>query len=200
MKNDVAASGTKESILEPLEPSLWLFRAGDKGEGAQTALEKNCVGIGYGGLPGLHQMKDFETFKEQYKKTHPDDSNYRVGQLFRQIWKFMYEIKIGDFVILPLVQESKLIAVGKIGGEYQYGDLHSEIQQYKPVHWLKKDVNIHEFEPEIQQSFDDRGTVRRIGGLDTVNKLKDMLKRLGVNEVDLESINHVNNKPNSNSI
>ena len=93
-----------------------------------------------------------------------------------------------------MVQESKLIAVGKIGGEYQYGDLHSEIQQYKPVHWLKKDVNIHEFEPEIQQSFDDCGTVRRIGGLDTVNKLKDMLKRLGVNEVDLESFNNVNNK------
>ena len=60
---------------------------------------------------------------------------------------------------------------------------------------VKKDVNIDEFDPEIQQSFDDRGTVHYIGGLDVVNKLKDMLKRLGVNEVDLESIDHVNNKP-----
>jgi hypothetical protein len=74
MKNDVAASGTKESILEPLEPSLWLIRAGDKGQGAQTALENNCVGIGYGGLPGLHLIKEYEKLKEHYKKTHPEDN------------------------------------------------------------------------------------------------------------------------------
>lgn len=95
-ENDVAASGTKESILEPLEPSLWLIRAGDKGQGAQTALENNCVGIGYGGLPGLHLIKEYEKFKEHYKKTHPEDNKYQVGQIIRQIWNFMYEVKVGD--------------------------------------------------------------------------------------------------------
>jgi MoxR-like ATPase len=191
---DSVISLDKESMEKTGEPSLWLIRAGDKGQGAQTALDKNCVDIGYGGLPGLHLIKDFKIFKEHFKKIHPDDSKNRVDHVVPQIWNFMYETKKGDFVVMPLAQGSKLIAVGKIDGEYQYGDLHSEIQQYKPVHWLKKDVNVHEFEPEIQQSFDDRGTIRRIGRLDTVNKIKEMLKRLGVNDVDLESINNVNNK------
>ena len=150
----------KESTQKTRQPSLWLVRAGDRGEGAQTALEKNCVGIGYGGLPELHLIKDFETFKEQYKKTHPDDNKYRVGQVISQIWKFMYEIKIGDFVILPLSPKLQTHSSWKNCSEYQYGDLHSEIQQFRSVHWLKKDVNINEFDPEIQQSFDAHGTVR----------------------------------------
>ena len=72
---DSVLSLDKESMQKTGEPSLWLIRAGDKGQGAQTALENNCVGIGYGGLPGLHLIKDFEKFKEHYKKTHPEDSN-----------------------------------------------------------------------------------------------------------------------------
>jgi len=95
----------------------------------------------------------------------------------------MYEVKVGDFVLLPLGQKSNALAVGKIVSEYQYKHLHSEIEQYRPVHWLKKDVNKDEFEPEIQESFDDRGTVHYIGDLDVVNKLKDMLKKLGVTKL-----------------
>jgi predicted Mrr-cat superfamily restriction endonuclease len=132
-------------------------------------------------LPGLHLIKEYEKLKEHYKKTHPEDNKYQVGQIIRQIWNFMYEVKVGDLVLLPLGQKSNALAVGKIVGEYQYKHLHSEIEQYRPVHWLKKDVNKDEFEPEIQESFDDRGTVHYIGDLDVVNKLKDMLKKLGVN-------------------
>jgi hypothetical protein len=47
----------------------------------------------------------------------------------------------------------------------------------------------------LKNLFDDRGTVHYIGDLDVVNKLKDMLKKLGVNEIDLENIDYINNKP-----
>ena len=192
---DYDLSIDKESMQKTGERNLWLIRAGDKGQGASIALENNCVGIGHGGLPGLHLIKDFEKFKEHYKKTHPEDNKYQVAKVVPQIWNFMYKINIGDFVLLPLAQKSNALAVGKIIGEYQYEHLHSEIEQYRRVHWLKKNINKDEFDSEIQRSFDDRGTVHYIGGLDVVNNLKDMLKRLGVNEVDLESIDYVNNKP-----
>ena len=77
------------------ETNLWLIRAGDTGQGEKTALEKNCIGIGYDGLHGLDLIKDFERFKEHYKKTHPNDNNNRVGRVVPQIWDFMYEVKIG---------------------------------------------------------------------------------------------------------
>ena len=161
---DYDLSIDKESMQKTGERNVWLIRAGDKGQGASIALENNCVGIGYGGLPGLHLIKDFEKFKEHYKKTHPEDNKYQVAKVVPQIWNFMYKINIGDFVLLPLAQKSNALAVGKIIGEYQYEHLHSEIEQYRRVHWLKKNINKDEFDSEIQRSFDDRGTVHYIGG------------------------------------
>jgi restriction system protein len=177
------------------DQNIWIVRAGDTGQGEQSALENNCVSIGYNGLPGLHLIKDFEKFKEHYIKTHPNESIDRVGKVIPQMWNFIFEIKIGDFIILPLkTHNSKLIAVGKILGEYQYENLNSEIQQFRPVTWLKKDVNINDFDKDIVKLFDEHGTVYRIGGLTEVNQLKDMLKRLGVKEIDLEMMSNIATK------
>lgn len=187
-------NGNEKPIDPTTEPNLWLVRAGERGQGVQTSLNNNCIRIGYDGLPGLHQIKIFNNFKEHFKKTHPGDSERRVGQVVPQIWDFMHNVKNGDFVILPLPQKLKLMAVGKVIGDYQFGDLHSEITQCRPVQWLKKDISVNEFDPEIQQWFDNRGTVHHIGGAKVVNKLKDMLKRLGVNEKELEKITSIDNK------
>jgi predicted Mrr-cat superfamily restriction endonuclease len=176
------------------DPNVWIVRAGDTGQGEQSALENNCISIGYNGLPELHHIKDFEKFKEHYMKTHPNENIGRVGKVVSQIWDFIFEIKIGDFIILPLkLHKSKLIAVGKVLGEYQYENLNS-IQQFRPVKWLKKDVNINDFDNNFVKLFDKHGTVYRIGGLTDVNKLKDMLKRLGVKEIDLETMSNMSNK------
>jgi predicted Mrr-cat superfamily restriction endonuclease len=43
-------------------------------------------------------------------------------------------------LLLPLNKNLNVMAVGKIVGEYEYEHLHSEIEQYRPVHWLKKEV------------------------------------------------------------
>jgi predicted Mrr-cat superfamily restriction endonuclease len=174
---------------------MWIVRAGDTGQGEQSALENNCISIGYDGLPGLHHIKDFEKFKEHYRKTHPNESIGRVGKVVPQIWNFIFEIKIGDFIVLPLkTHKARLIAVGKILGEYQYENLNSGIQQFRPIRWLKKDVNINEFDNDLVKLFDEHGTVYRIGGLTEVNKLKDMLKRLGVKEIDSEEMNNMSTK------
>ena len=48
------------------DQNLWLVRAGDDGQGEQIALERNIVGIGYDGLPGLESIKDIKKFREHY--------------------------------------------------------------------------------------------------------------------------------------
>jgi len=185
----------KINMEKSKEPALWIVRAGDTGQGEQSALENNCVSIGYDGLPGLHFIKDVKKFKEHYMKTHPNESSGRVGKVVPQIWNFIFEIKIGDFIILPLkTHKSKLISVGKVVGEYQYENMNSEIRQFRPVKWLKKDVNINEFDKDIVKLFDEHGTVYRIGGLTEINQLKEMLKRLGVKEIDLEEMNNISTK------
>jgi 5-methylcytosine-specific restriction protein B len=177
------------------EPSVWIVRAGDTGQGEQSALDNNYISIDYDGLPELHHIKDFEKFKEHYLKTHPNESIGRVGKVVPQIWNFIYEIKINDFIILPLKShKSKLIAVGKILGDYQYEDVNLEFKQFRPVKWLKKGVDITDFDKDIVELFDGHGTVYRIGELTDIDKLKDMLKRLGVKEIDLETVSDISNK------
>jgi len=171
-------------------PNLWLLRAGDRGQGEEIALTRGLVGIGYDGLPGLHSIKDIKAFREHYINTHSKDSIGRVNAVVPQIWKFMNEIKINDYVVLPLkTQNSKIIAVGKIVGDYQYEDLNPEIKQFRPVKWLNKDVPRDAFDPEINESFGNNGTVFHIGGIDTVNKLKEMLSRLGIKDLGETQLN-----------
>lgn len=163
------------------ETSLWLVRAGNVGQGEEVALEKELVGIGYDGLPGLDSINEFKAFKEHYKKTHPNATPGNVGKVAPQIWSFMYDIRKRDLVILPLkTQNSKLIAVGQIIGDYKYGELNSEIKQFRPVKWFKKDVPRNEFDPDIEKSFDAQGTVRYVGNSGAVNKVISMLERLGI--------------------
>jgi restriction system protein len=85
------------------EPSVWIVRAGDTGQGEQSALDNNYISRGYDGLPELHHIKDFEKFKEHYLKTQPNESIGRVGKVVPQIWNFIYEIQKNDFIILPQV-------------------------------------------------------------------------------------------------
>ena len=163
------------------ETLLWLVRAGDKGQGEQIALEKNLVGIGYGGLSGLDQIRDFKIFKEHFIRTHPNDSPWRVGQVVPQIWNFMTNIKAGDLVVLPLkTKHSREIAVGQIIGGYKNQDLNPEIQQFRPVKWFKKDIPRNDFDPEFTKNLDVQGTVFQMGESSAVNKIKVMLDRLGI--------------------
>ena len=92
----------KTTVNNLSEPGLWLVRAGNVGQGEQVALENNLVGIGYDGLPGLDSISEFKAFKEHYIKTHPNAKPGNVGQVVPQIWNFMYDIRKGDLVILPL--------------------------------------------------------------------------------------------------
>ena len=169
--------------------SVWLVRARNVGQGETIALEKTLVGIGYDDLPELDSIKDFEAFKERYRQTHPNANPGGVGQVARQIWNFMYEIRNGDFVLLPLkTKNSKIVAVGQITGDYKYEELNSEIKQFRPVKWYKKDVQRNEFDPEIEKSLNAYSTVHYLGNSIAVNKVKSMLERLGIDTSTMDDI------------
>ena len=146
---NVSHKETKES-RHPDEVSVWLVRAGKKGEGEQIALEKNLVGIGYG---GFEFDSDIKTLKQRFISLHPNDKIGSVNRIVRQIWNFLYNIKRGDFVVLPLLAKNKgLVAVGRIKGDYQANELHSELTVWRPVKWFKKDVPKSEFDLDITRS------------------------------------------------
>src|SRR5689334_8188369 len=78
------------------------------------------------------------------------------------------------------------VAVGRIEGGYQDNELHSELTVIRPVKWLKKDVPKSEFDADLVKSIGYRGTVYHVGGSIMVDKLKRMLKKMGVSEIGTE--------------
>ena len=165
--------------------SVWLVRAGRKGEGEQIALERNIVGIGYGGFD--RSIEDMKSFKQHYITLHPDYKVGNVNRIVPQIWDFLHAVKIGDFVLLPLLaQNSQLVAVGRIEGDYQDTKLHPELNVTRPVDWLKRDVPKSTFDDDFAKSLGFRGTVHRLGGSAMIQKLKESLKKIGVTEVMFE--------------
>ena len=173
--------------------SVWLVRAGSKGAGEQQALEKNIVSVGYGGFEGFDSTKDIKAFKQNFINLHPKDKIESVNRIVPQIWDFLFNMKKGDFVVLPLLREnSRLVAVGKIEGDYQDNDLSPELFRsekgaFRPIKWLKKDVPRSEFDDDIAKSLGYRGTVYYLGGPVMVDKIRKILKNLGVSEIDLQS-------------
>jgi MoxR-like ATPase len=184
----ITPKGINETTRRLNEELVWLVRAGSKGQGENIALEKKVVGIGYGGLKGIDTTKDFKTFKQSFIALHPNDKRGSMGKVVPQIWDFIHNIKRGDFVVMPLMaKNSKLVAVGRIEGDYQDNELHPELTVSRPVKWFKNDVPKSQFDPDIAKYLGYRGTVCHLSGTNSVNRIKSMLKRLGVDEIDLES-------------
>ena len=171
---------------QPLdEESVWLVRAGRKGTGEQIALENNIVGIGYEGFD--RSIKDIKTFKQHYKTLHPNQKPGSVNRSVRQIWDFLHKMKIGDFVMLPLLaRNSEFVAVGTIDGECQDTKLHPELTVTRPVKWLEKNVPKSTFDDDLVKSLGYRGTIYQLGGSAMIRGLRESLKNVDVTDAILE--------------
>ena len=179
----VEPKGKQKEPRSTEEESVWLVRAGTKGQGEKVALEKNFIGIGYGGFETSYSINDINAFRQHFTSLHPNKKTGTVNREVSQIWNFLHKMKKGDFVVLPLLAEkSQRIAIGMVEGSYQDSELEEGLTVLRPIKWLNKDVPKAAFDGEIAESLGYRGTVHRIGGSDISNKLKVTLRNLGVPE------------------
>jgi len=120
------------------DQTIWGIHAGRTGNADVLFLTKNVVALGWDRLGDLSQLKaNRDAFKkavaEAYPKKKPGAIPNNAGQLFR----FMYEMKIGDFVAYPSKSDRK-IHIGEIVGEYQYAPKKSPgYPNQRGVKWLK---------------------------------------------------------------
>ena len=99
--------------------SLWLVRAGRHGEQEQGALDNSVVTIGWNELPDLSKLKDKNELTKLYVQIHPKAKKNQIANEVGQVWRFAYDIQLGDLVALPLKTQSA-IAIGKVEGPYEY--------------------------------------------------------------------------------
>lgn len=86
--------------------TLWLVRAGSRGEQEQIVLEKGIAVIGRNDMPDLSKFNDRKYLLQVCEKVYPDAKNMIFARFAGQLWDFSKRIMIDDLVALPLKIQS----------------------------------------------------------------------------------------------
>lgn len=109
--------------------------------------------------------KDF--LKEKYRDKFPDDANMRVNQNVGQIFRFVNEIKVGDIVISPYMDNKLLI--GKIESElYFKDDSTSPYPWRKSVKWNNDKIDRHTLSVPLQNTLRSSLTCFNVNSADEI--------------------------------
>ena len=98
---------------------------------------ENVIAIGW------HEMGDVslipqtrEDFKDRYAEVYPDGSKQSVATQAGQIYRFVCEANVGDYIVFPSKEDRK-INIGEIQGDYFYNATAKRFVQQRKVKWLK---------------------------------------------------------------
>ena len=141
--------------------SLWLVRAGVRGENETLALEKGVVVIGWEELADLSHIANRDELLGLLRKAYPQEKEKALLNWSSQIWPFLKEMDKGDLVALPLKQRPA-IAFGRISGDYLYrADFPVNARHLRLVQWIKE-VPRTAIDQDLLYSFGAFMTVCRI--------------------------------------
>ena len=120
------------------EPIIWGIHAGRTGDADELFLKKNGVALGWHEVGDLSKLgKDREAFKAAVAKTFPDKKPMAVANNAGQLYRFVYEMQVGDLVVYPS-KHDRQIHIGRVEGGYRYDPAHEQsYPNLRTVKWLK---------------------------------------------------------------
>jgi restriction system protein len=118
--------------------TLWGIHAGKTGDADHLFLTQNAIALGWVDVGNLSKLPiDREAFKARVKECYPDRKEGYFPVAGGQLFRFVHEVKTGDYVVYPSKQDRN-VHIGEIIGPYEY-DPKTEpgYPQHRPVKWLK---------------------------------------------------------------
>lgn len=106
--------------MSKTDPVIWGVHAGQTGDADELFLKDNRVAIGWADMGDLSSIgTNRDAFKSKVVSTYAEIKPGAVPQTAGQLFRFVYEMKIGDLVIYP-AKRSRQVHVGRIDSEYEY--------------------------------------------------------------------------------
>lgn len=100
-------------------------------------LKGNMIAIGW------HEMGDLslidanrDAFKDKYIQAYPDAKKGSIATAAGMLYRFCYEVQIGDYVVFPS-KSNREVNIGTVEGDYVYDPSQMEYVQTRKVKWLK---------------------------------------------------------------
>lgn len=155
--------------------SLWLVRAGSSGEWEGKFLNDKKIYLNWDNLrQDLSVLQSKSELAELLAVQYPGNPTARLRNWASQLWPFVKEMRIGDWVVLP----SKLkgsIHIGKIVGDYTFApDGEERFVHSRSVDWFATDIPRSNFDQDLLYSFGAFMTICRISRNDAEARVKAM--------------------------
>lgn len=162
---------------------MWMIRAGREANLINNFIDKNLVAIGWcelGNLSKIESKKELEDLIEvKYPKDHKNKKALNAGM----IWKFIHEIKKGDYVV-SYNPSTRKYHIGKIDSNYLYSE--NEIVDNPYYHNIRKVQWLGEVSRDSLQ-VSSRNT---LGAIMTLFEIR--------NDVEKDLLNSLNGKKENN--
>lgn len=128
--------GSREMASPNDDPAIWVVRAGSGGAYAATFEELGYVALG---SAPVCDVSGFERdgIREALARERPEDSSGRLNTAAGQLYRFVNEMRVGDYVVTP-DQGTRELLIGKIAGEYEYfaEPVVSTFHHARRVEWM----------------------------------------------------------------
>ncbi|MBT9718237.1 hypothetical protein [Enterococcus durans] len=137
--------------------NYWLLRAFPEQNNHYSIFkEEKVIGLGWSNLNDLtnNDLNDLGSlFKEKgYPAASPQSMGRRAGFFKR----FIKEMKVGDYVLVP--DGMGEISIGIVNSEYYYKKITKDLAHVRNITWVKI-MNFQDFPPKIQQLLSNRLTM-----------------------------------------
>lgn len=155
--------------------SIWLFRAGSKGEYEEKFLSEGRIYLTWNDLSiNLKEYGDRAKLLQKLEDIYVGEKRNTLKNWASQIYPIAYRMELNDWVVLPSKRTST-IHIGRITGEYQYDEANGNPYfHYRNVNWFAKDIPRNNFDQDILYSFGAFMTVCKITRNDAEKRIKEM--------------------------
>lgn len=123
---------------------------------ANTSLSNSDphICIGWSFLGDLSNIKSKDELKKIYSEMVPDGNPNSIAQNVGQIWRFIGEAKVGDYVLFG---DNSLFHIGRITSNYYYDDSlisgqDSDYVNNRKVEWISKNIPKNILSQKFQNS------------------------------------------------
>lgn len=120
-------------------PTVWGIHAGKTGDAESLFMHQKVIAVGWDEMGDLSKIKaDREAFKQKVIETYPGKKVGAIPNNAGQLFRFVHEIKEGDYVVYPS-KADRTINIGRVTGTYSFHpNQNSGYPNQRPVEWLKK--------------------------------------------------------------
>ena len=140
---DVVAKNLDFTSENNLKKNHWVIACGINSNQWDNFKDNNLIAIGWDSLGDLSKFKSkqeiFEKLKDERSENDPDPRNDALC-----CYDFVNSMKVNDIVFVKK-GTSKLVAYGKIIGDYKYDENLSEYRNIRSVEWIN--IKENEIDP-----------------------------------------------------